>query len=666
MPAQNESGTAPANLIGGAYAVLSNQRLAEAGGGLPAFAVADTRGGRPGLMAVQVRRGAPPRAQVMTRLSTGDIDGVVAPVAHGPAPGPDGTPAWFVVCEAPPGPPLWPTGAVSAQPWRESDLLDHVLRPAAGALERLLARHVTHRAIRPNNIFRTGPGEPVVLGCAWASPPALLQPALFEPPYSAACLPQGRGEGSIADDVYALGVTLLCLAMGRSPLAGMDDRTILRRKLELGSFQALAGEERLPPIISDIVRGMLAEDPEHRPPPAMLADPAAARARRVAARPVTRAQSSLDMEGGPVWNVRMLGQAIAAAPDSGVRLLRSGAVDRWLRRSLGDSALAMRLDEMRRARSSGSVEEETRADAMHVMFAVATIDPLAPCAWNGLQLWPDGLGTMLADPAIQAAHADTIFEMIDAEGMAAWGALRPERSDPMTLRQDAHRMRGLLRQRGWGGGLRRLRYALNPLLACDSASIESLAVVRLTDVLGALEGVAARADTANTLPLDPEIAAFLAARHEARIDTEIAQLADGDPERAAVAQLRLLAGMQRRLGPMALPQLSGWLKQHVSPALAVWRNAQRRASMTQALQEMARLGNLPGMLELLDDSDMLEIDAAEAEAAAKEVARINAMLLRMGGEAGRRSESARRAGHETILGMAMCGLAVAAVAAVLG
>ena len=200
--------------------------------------------------------------------------------------------------------------------------------------------------VRPDNMFRAGPGASVVLGAAWSAPPALYQPTLFEPPYSAMCLPAGRGNGTTADDIYALGVVLIVLALGRLPLEGMDATAILRRKLALGSYTALVGDERLPPVVGDLVRGMLAEDPEHRPPPVLLADPGTARARRVAARPMRRAQRSIDLASGPAWDVRTLAHAIAIDPDEGGRLLRGGTVDRWLRRSLGDSALAVRVDEI--------------------------------------------------------------------------------------------------------------------------------------------------------------------------------------------------------------------------------------------------------------------------------------------------------------------------------
>ena len=176
----------------------------------------------------------------------------------------------------------------------------------------------------------------------------------------------------------------------------MDDAAIVRRKLELGSFAALAGEERLPPAIADLVRGMLAEDPEHRPHPALRADPAAARARRGAARPPRRAQRPMELGGITAWTARTLAHAIATEPDQGVRLLRNGSVDSWIRRSLGDGLLAAKLEEAVRLRGADVEGEDQRADATLSLRAVAILDPLAPLYWRGAALWPDGLGDALA------------------------------------------------------------------------------------------------------------------------------------------------------------------------------------------------------------------------------------------------------------------------------
>ena len=170
-------------LIADQYVVETGRKLLPVGG-LASFAVTDRGSGRRDLMAIQLDRRLPPRPRAFQVLAT-PIEGLLTPIVCGHA-----RDACYALCLAPPGPSV----QTRERPWSEAELLTCVLRPAARVLEVMAARGITHRGIRLDNVFQSGPGQPVVLGTAWTAPPAMAQPALFEPPYSAMCLPSGRGE----------------------------------------------------------------------------------------------------------------------------------------------------------------------------------------------------------------------------------------------------------------------------------------------------------------------------------------------------------------------------------------------------------------------------------------------------------------------------------------
>lgn len=632
-------------------------------GGLSACAATDQTTGRTDLMAIRVQRHLPPRPRALQALLA-PIDGLLTPLAHGVAAAQPGSleEAGYVICLAPPGPSL----LARPHPWSEAELLECVLRPAAQVLEQMQERGVTHRGIRLDNVFQARPGRPVVLGSAWAAPPALAQPALFEPPYSAMCMPAGRGDGNVADDVYSLGVLLLCLGLGKAPLAQMDDAAIVRRKLEVGTHAALLADERLPPVIGDLVRSMLAEDPEHRPPPSLLLDPASARGRRVAARPPRRAQNPLPMGGVEVWDARSLGRAMAVAPEAGTHALRGGAVVQWLRRGLGDALLAARLEDLVRHRVLDSLPDDANGDTTLLMRAIALIDPLAPLCWRGLVLWPDGIGTALA--AAQATDADVsvrLQELVALELAGNWAAVRPERCDFAVLRAAARQQNGWLQLRGGDGGEARLCYFLNPLMPCSSKLMGGHWVTRLPELLHVLEEAAGRVDRKQVRPVDANIAAFIAARSERRLDNELTALTGDGPEDAAcLAQIRILAQLQSRHRVQALPGLAVWLAEQAGPALGTWRNRDSRASITERLQVLAQAGYLAPMLALVDDPVARDADAHQAQLAEVEIGRIDAELARIAAGGANRASLANRLGQEIAagIGLAMLATVLAVVA----
>ncbi len=640
-------------LIAGFYRIDPTRQAPTLEGGFRAHAVTDRRDPATPLIAIEAKPDQPARPRITLARSGTPVPHAVLPVDYGPGTDTAGRPGWFIIGEAPPGAPLG-----MATPWRESELMACVLAPAAAALAALQQRGLTHRAINPDNLFRAAPRDPVTLGPFWAAPPASLQPAIFEPPYMARCLPAGRGEGCIADDIYALGVTLLALHLGRAPLASLDDAAILRRKLELGSFDALTAESPLPPLLSDLLRGMLAEDPDHRPSPALLARPEQARARRVAARPPRRAQIPLDLGGMRVWSARELALGLGLQPERGYALLKSGEVERWIRRGLGDPQLGMRVEEVTR-RGEPTNADEARQQGLTVMRSVAVVDPLAPLVWRGIAVQPDGIGPALAAATPETASALT--EIVAAEAVGQFCTASYRRQDDPGLRDEQLDWRTWLSARGPAGGVRRLSYGMNPMLACASPLLAGQMVIRAAELLPALDAAAAAADR-NRPPIDGHIAAFLVSRADATLAGDLPRLASfaGDAERLSV--LRLFARLQARLNPGRLPGLAGWLISSGLAGVSDWRSHRTRAALQDSLLQAAAEGQIGRMAELLDDATARAADQRGAEQATARIASLEAALARITDDAPRRHDAAQLLAHELVTGAGLLASLGAAVA----
>ena len=604
-------------LIAGRFVVDTAQLLVDAGGGLPACVARDRAAGDARRVALVVSRDAPPRARHLKLLDE-PIDYLMTPLGHGVAPSPGGkAEGYFVICTTAPGPPV----SAGLNAWPEKALIDLVLRPIAGILDILHARRLTHRAIRPNNVFQAAPGQPVTLGAAWAAPPAMHQPAVSESPYSAMCQPSCRGDGSISDDIYALGVLLLTLSAGKVPMASMDDATRIRWKLDLGSFAALTRESPPPQGLADLLRLMLAEDPEHRPLPHQLMDLATSRGRRVAARPARRSQTPLMLQDIAVFDTRTLAYGLLRDEKKAIQLLRNGLVTQWLRRGLGDAGSATQIEELVRGRQS-----ETRSgswsDSLLVLHTIDTLNYRMPLCWRGIAIWPDALPAMLADGiAAKAELLTAAEELLSADVCSSWSAAdagpgRPDAPDLSVQRQ--------MLQGGGPGGLLRLFYALNPLLPCRSPRTAAMWVATLPELMRFFETAAER-DEDNLI--DPHIAALIAARAERKIEVQVNSLVGAkDAEDFRRIELALLQDMQARYHPSPMPALAKWVAARLRPDLQRWRNKPRREAMQTRLDSLVQSGSLARLLELVEDRSSWVLDSAGAQLAVSEVAKIDAEM----------------------------------------
>lgn len=616
--------------IAGRYRPVLDQKLADAGGALAVYAAADREDPAAALMAVECRRDLPPRADILEHAFA-PLPGLLAPVAHGAAPAASGE-AWFVICQAPPGPSLAAAGPVA-----ESVLLDTVLPQLARTLDGLAARGLTHRGIRPANIFRAG--SVITLGEAWAAPPGTFQPTVLEPPALGMCRPEARGAGSPADDVFALGATLLALVLGKLPLEGVPDEEIVRRQIEHGCFAALTAGARIGPRLAELLRAMLADEPGLRPLPHNLIAAAHGRLPRPPARPVRRAAAPITVGGLVSHDARSLAHAMAVRPSDAAALVRGGEVSRWLRRGLADPGTA------------GAVEEIVRIagdDGTLIARAVAAIDPQAPLCWRGLALWPDGLG-----PAVARARAaggpdlDALRDLVAQEGLAAWSEQRSSDEEAMALRRQARGLAAMVRHNGPAGGMDRVAFHLNPILAAEGAALAGRVVTALGALLPALEEAAGRSELRQQGPIDRALLPFLAEHLPGGVEREAAEMADATrPHLAALAQLRLVARMETRLLGPPTPKLAEWLAAGATAALGGIASRSRRKRLAAQLAELAPGGRIAPMLVVLESPQELAADRAGARAAEAERASLLASLAGLEVEARRRPVIARRVGRE--------------------
>ncbi len=639
-------------------------------GGLSAYAVTDKRNPSRRLIAVQTHPDLPPRLRALTGRTATPVPHALMPLDHGPGPPPAGGHALFVICPELPGPAL----TADPRPWPEAEIIRCLLVPAAAALDALAERGLTHRAINPSNIFRAGPGEKIVLGPCWAAPPASLQPAAFEPPYSAQCLPAGRGEGSPHDDTYALGVTMLWCALGAAnPIvaAWAEEEALLRRKLSAGSLAALVGQARISPMLTDLLRGMLAEDPDHRPSAALLLDPEQARTRRIATRAAPRAQRGLEIDGQLAFTTREAALLLSRSADAGASLLRNGTMGAWLRRMVGDGQIAQRLDEAMARLVNEPPSDTAKAAHAFIARAVAALDPLAPLIWRGQAVFPDGVAAALAHASAHAglsgqnALIATLEEVLGQDITAAWVFGRLPRPDIVRMQQEVRDCRSWLGTRGMAGGLPRVLYGGNPALACASPLLAGRAVARLTDLLPALDEAAANTDR-KRIPIDLHIVAFIAAHADAAVLGDAARLAALHTAADRLTAMALFGRLQQRLNAGSLPSLAAWLLESGMAELGQWRSIATRRSLAHKLAEHAAAGQIAPMAALLRDGSGRAQDEAVAARATQRLAEIEAMLAALQSSGAHRQAAARRTGQEIATGLSLISLLGGALAVALG
>ena len=507
------------------------------------------------------------------------------------------------------------------QPMTEDQVTRLVISPITEALTEIKTRRVFHGLINPTNLWlrvaEDAGGAKVLLGECMTSPPGYAQPPTFETIERAMTMPAARGSGTVADDLYALGVTILHLMLGRLPAGHLDDRAMINEKMEKGTFHALIGETRLPLSVLEPVRGLIIDDPSSR---WTLEDlelwlsgrrlsPRQAQAPKRGSRPFS-------FGGVDLWTARSLAAVMAGRTGDANQIIENGELTHWLNRGLDDEAMVGRVEEaVRSARAGrgGPVEER------RVSRVLMALDAPAPIRYRGKAVLPAGIGDALGEAMARNGGVQELAEIIGGQLPMFWVSMQAEfQPDFMALTSAFDNARTSLERSELGFGLERCVYDLNTSMPCISPVLDGRYVLDLESMMWALEEVAGQADRPERL-VDRHIAAFVLSRNN-KLSERLFHALNGDPNSAeyGLAILNLMFELQRSTKVHPLPQLCGWVASLLEPAIGLFHSRTLQQKVRETLATEAASGLFKNLHDIITNTNLVRRDQAAFRSACRD------------------------------------------------
>ena len=628
-----------------------------------AVEVVDSEDSSASLYGLVCRSGVPVRGEALETLRTLRNRCLLRLAAHSIAVHPrSGRQSRLLVLDRPAGGALFPAKG-SPKPWSEDELIRRVLPALAEGLAALHGRGLIHRSLRPETIFfLDAKGSRIVIGeCASASA-GRSQPLVYEPIERAMAQPSGRGEGTPETDMFALGVTLVALLAGRHPLAGVDDDTVIARRLAVGSLGAIAGLSNTTPAMTELLTGLLTDVPKYRWTLERLQGwLAARRGGPTVAEPRHRSHQPYEFLGTGYDHPRALACAFGRHWDAARRAVRERRLALWLDRSVNNTEMARSVAAILDTAERGTGRKLLSEDELVGRICVI-LDPEGPVRYKSFAATLDGFGPALAEAMTEGSdEAIQIAGQVIASGLAARSIEeQPDgRTRLATLHSSFIKLEAMLRDRGRGYGVERCLYELNPSLPCRTPLLEGRWADNLDSLLEGLEA-AANSHDPKISPLDRHVAAFIGSRLTIRDQEELQALGPtaADTGRDAIAALTVLALVQQRSEMHKLPNLTRWLAARLTTTAENLRNRRLRRQFKLDLAAAASNGSLARLFHVATDPVRARRDRQGFRGAVARRAQIRVELARIDRQDDAPQAIAEYYGHRIATGAAYLLLAI--------
>ena len=491
-------------------------------------------------------------------------------------------------------------------------VMNGVIRPIVNVLADLRDKDMIHGNIRPANLFDGGNKsmERLALGECLSLPVGYNQPVLYETIDRALVSPAGRGTGTSQDDLYSLGVTIAVLMRHFDPMEGLSDDEIIERKMEEGSYTALLARDRFSGAMLELLRGLLQDDKDQRwtlDEVLQWMDGRRLSPKQAARRP--KANRPLIFNGHKYIRPELLARDLHKNVNEARQLIEAGEMDQWLVRALENKVTQARYEKALELAEEGGKGGSGYADRLITRVAIA-LHPEGPLRFKNINILPDGVGTSLYEAFIMKRDLQTYIDFFMNYFITQWVDTQSNSvPDVSSLINRFDGARAFLRQKGLGTGLERCIYALNPEAPCLSEKLHKYYVRTPEEMMRAFEKMATQPGRP-AMFFDRHSVAFMSVKDRKNIDPYMHDLNSPDQYRRVLAEVKILATIQKRSQMERFPGIAKWMLDNLEPVYERFHDRELRIEIKKKADRLQEAGDLPKIVLLFDDPAVYQEDNA--------------------------------------------------------
>ena len=509
------------------------------------------------------------------------------------------------------------TNGKQAMGWRQELVMNAVVPSLVNVLSDFRNKDFVHGSIRPSNMYMKSSGgvvERIVLGDCLSTPASYTQPALYEPIVRAMSDPLARGPGTVADDMYAFGVSLSVFLRSNDPCEGMSEEEIIKRKMEVGSYSTITGKDRFKGSILELLRGLLQDDATQR----WTIDEVLTwlDGRRLSPKqsvPQKKAQRAISFMGEKYLLMPFLAMDLRKSPGEALKLIESNELQQWVTRSVEDDDAIERVEKAVQSIWEGGkgagYEERLLSNVSQAL------DPDAPVRYKGMNIMGDGVGVMLAEAMVLKKDVRPFVELFLQGIVLNWvTGQRRLNIDTGSLISRFDSCRNYMRQTRIGFGIERCLYVLCPEVQCLSEKLRDYFVRGPDELLQSFEDMCAKGKSPSSF-IDRHVAAFLSVKDSKCVDSFLYDLDAPEEYKRVLGNIKCMAAIQKRADIKALPYIAQAFQSMLPAVYERYHDREVREKIRKNIDKFVEEGSLVKMAGLLENMDVMGKDRAAFKAA---------------------------------------------------